>query len=338
MIDQEQQAVLEICIMASFADAAKDERERAAVKRIAESLSRESGGTDLAAAYQDLLLGRRSVEDAAARIPTPEIRQLAYEMAVVVCDADGAQVPAEKAFLEKLRAALGLEVRAAREFSDQAEALAQVPLETAALRPPPLPGPSGEPQPPPLPGSAAGASQISARYAPVDAAALDQTIERHALLAGALELLPQSLATMAIVPLQMKLVHAVGKAHGVELDQGHVKEFLATAGAGLASQYVEEFGRKLLGGLLRKVGGRMLGGIGQTATGAAITFGTTWAIGQLARRYYAGGRQLDAAAIRETFQSLVGEGRALGERYLPEMQRRAGGIDPARIVEMVRQV
>jgi uncharacterized protein (DUF697 family) len=232
-------------------------------------------------------------------------------MAVVVCDADGAQGPAEKAFLEKLRAALGLDAASARAFSEEADALATVPLETTPLRPPPL---------------------------PVDAAALDQTIERHALLAGALELLPQSMATLAIVPLQMKLVHAIGKAHGVELDHGHVKEFLATAGAGLASQYVEGFGRKLLGGLLRKAGGRVIGGVGRAATGAAITFGTTWAIGQLARRYYAGGRRLDAAAIRETFESLVREGRALGERYLPEMQRRAGGMDAARIIDVVRQV
>jgi uncharacterized protein (DUF697 family)/tellurite resistance protein len=329
MVDPEQQAVLELCIMASFVDATNDERERAAVKRIADSLSRESG-TDLAAAYHDLLLGKRTLEDAAARIHTPEVRQLAYEMAVVVCDADGAQSSAERAFLEKLRAALGLDAASARAFSDQADALAAVPLETTTLRPPPLPAPSN-----PANAASEGAPP---RYAPVDAAALDQTIERHALLAGALELLPQSMATMAIVPLQMKLVHAVGKAHGVELDHGHVKEFLATAGAGFASQYVEEFGRKLLGGLLRKVGGRVIGGVGRAATGAAITFGTTWAIGQLARRYYAGGRRLDAAAIRETFESLVREGRALGERYLPEMQRRAGGIDAARIIDMVRQV
>jgi hypothetical protein len=33
----------------------------------------------------------------------------------------------------------------------------------------------------------------------------------------------------------------------------------------------------------------------------------------------------------------VREGRARGERYVPDMQRRASGIDPARIVDMVRQ-
>ncbi|HET7753699.1 MAG TPA: DUF533 domain-containing protein [Anaeromyxobacteraceae bacterium] len=339
MLDQEHQAVLEICIMAAMADASDDERERAAVKRVADSLARESG-TDLVAAYQDLLLGKRSLEDAAARIRTPEVRQLAHEMAVVVCDADGAQVPAERAFLERLRSALGLDAAVTRAFSEGAESLATAPLETTVVRPPPLPGSSDASAPPaatPPPMTSAPPTP-GARYAPVDEAALDQTIERHALLAGALELLPQSMATMAIIPLQMKLVHSVGKAYGVELDQGHVKEFLATAGAGLASQYVEQFGRKLLGGLFRGAGGRVLGGLGQAATGSAITFGTTWAIGQIAKRYYAGGRRLDSASIRETFQALVAEGRALGERYVPEMQRRASGIDAARIIDMVRQV
>ena len=61
---------------------------------------------------------------------------------------------------------------------------------------------------------------------------------------------PQSLASMAIIPLQMKMVYRIGKAHGFELDRGHIKDLLATLGVGLTSQYVEQFGRKLLGGLL----------------------------------------------------------------------------------------
>lgn len=47
---------------------------------------------------------------------------------------------------------------------------------------------------------------------------LDRTIVNRAILAGGLELLPQSLATMAIVPVQMKLVHEIGRVHGYALD------------------------------------------------------------------------------------------------------------------------
>ena len=42
-------------------------------------------------------------------------------------------------------------------------------------------------------------------------------------------------------------------------DAGMVKEFIATAGVGLTGQYLEQFGRKLVGGLL----GSVLGGLGR---------------------------------------------------------------------------
>ena len=75
----------------------------------------------------------------------------------------------------------------------------------------------------------------------------DKAILNYALLAGALELLPQSRASMAIIPLQIKRVYGIGKAHGGALDQGHIKQFVAAAGVGLTSQPVEQFGRSLLG-------------------------------------------------------------------------------------------
>ena len=73
-------------------------------------------------------------------------------------------------------------------------------------------------------------------------------ILRYAILDGALQLLPETLATMAIIPLQMKMVWRIGKAHGHDLDRASIKEFLATAGIGLGSQMVEGFARKLIGG------------------------------------------------------------------------------------------
>src|ERR1044072_3047760 len=79
-------------------------------------------------------------------------------------------------------------------------------------------------------------------------AEMDKYILNHAIVNGAVELLPQSLATMAIIPLQMKLVYRIGQSYGYEMDRGFIKEFLATVGVGLTSQYVEQVGRKLLGG------------------------------------------------------------------------------------------
>ena len=98
---------------------------------------------------------------------------------------------------------------------------------------------------------------------------------------------------MAIIALQIKLVYRIGKAYGHELDKGHIKEFIATAGVGLTSQYVEQIGRKLLGGLLGGIAGGLGRGLGRAATGVAFSFATTYALGQLAKRYYAGGRQMN---------------------------------------------
>lgn len=55
---------------------------------------------------------------------------------------------------------------------------------------------------------------------------------------------------------------------------------------GLTSQYLEQFGRKLLGGML----GKVMGGVGGSGADMALSFATTYALGQLAKHYYAGGR------------------------------------------------
>ena len=311
MNEQEQAAVVTISLMAAFADGAKDERERAQLKAIAESLSRESG-LDLATLYQGVLLKRTSLAQTAAKLRSQETKQLAYEMAVCVCDADGAQNEAESKFLEDLRTRLGLDPVAARSYAGSAAALAEVPLTDTA------------------PGRLVAAQ-------PAESAELDAMILNYAILNGALELLPQSLATMAIIPLQMKMVYRVGKAHGYELDRGHIKDLLATLGVGLGSQYVEEFGRKLLGGLLKKVAGGLAGALGRQAAGSAMSFAVTYALGQVAKQYYAGGRTLDMEKLKQMFQSLLGEAKALQPRYAGEIEQKAQTIDVKQLLALVKQ-
>jgi uncharacterized protein (DUF697 family) len=141
---------------------------------------------------------------------------------------------------------------------------------------------------------------------------------------------------MAIIPLQIKMVYGIGQAHGVALDQGHIKEFIAAAGVGLTSQYLEQMGRKLLGGLLGKAAGKTFGKLGGAATGIAFSFATTYALGQLARRYYAGGRTMNADLLRETFQSLLGPARQLQTQYLPQIQQKAATLDASQVMALMR--
>ena len=304
----EKEAILLIALLAAFADGAKDDRERAEIRRIAEALS---GEVNVAALYQDALLGRRSVAEAAAALPTPALRQYAYEMAVGVCEADGAHTPAEKAFLDDLRGKLGLDSAAGEAFVAQAAGVAGAPLDAASAAEPPF-------------------------AATMTGAEMDAMIHNDALLNGALELLPQNLATLAIIPLQMKMVYRIGKAHGFELDRGHVKDFLGTVGVGLTSQYLEQFGRRLFGGLLGSIAGGLGRTVGSAATGVGFSYASTWALGQVAKRYYAGGRTLSAGMLQDAFASMLGEAKGLQSRFLPEIEQRARTLDVAEVLRSVR--
>ncbi|HEX7770226.1 MAG TPA: DUF533 domain-containing protein, partial [Dokdonella sp.] len=122
LTEQERKSILSVCMMAAFADGSHD-REREEIRRIAEGLASESG-MDLSGMYQDVLLHRVSVAEAVGGLRSPAAKQLAYEMAVCVCDADGVQSPEERAFIADLGTSLGLEAGARKDYSDRAESLA----------------------------------------------------------------------------------------------------------------------------------------------------------------------------------------------------------------------
>ena len=326
MTPTDQKSLLTIALFAAFSDGTKAEAEREEIRRIAASLGSAAQGVDIAALYQDVLLKRTSVAAAAQALQDADYRQLAYEMAVCVCDADGQQTVPEQQFLAALKQQLRLGDAQTQVFDAQAQA--QATALTAAL-PIAVIAPAATPLNPPsqAPTVSPGSSTD---------AALDKSILNYAILNGALELLPQSWASMAIIPLQVKMVYAIGKTHGVELDQGHIREFIAAAGVGLSSQYIEQFGRKLLGGLLGKVAGRAIGSLGSAATGMAFSFATTYALGQVAKRYYSGGRVMSTELLRNTYQDLMGPAKQLQSQYLPQIQQRAKTLNATDILSMVR--
>ena len=311
---QEQRGLLAVALMAAFADGQKADAEREEIKRIAESLGAQAAGLNVTALLQDVLLKRVTLAQAVADLKAPEHRQLAYELALGVCDADGAQSAAEQQFLAALMQQLGADSA----VNAQADALAAI-----------TDAPASVPVDAALQAPAAGMA--------VDRAAMEGTIKNYAMLCGALELLPQSWGSMAIIPLQVKLVYGIGQAHGAALDAAMVKEFIATAGVGLTSQYVEQFGRKLLGGLLGSVLGGLGRGVGSAGAGMAMSFATTYALGQLAVRYYGGGRQMSTQLLRETFQGLLGPARQLQGTLLPQIQERARTLNASQVLDMVRQ-
>jgi uncharacterized protein (DUF697 family) len=250
-------------------------------------------------------------------------------MAVCVIDADGVQSEGEQAFLASLRQRLGLEgdetAKVAASRADSIAAAAYAPAAYASATPAYAPAPP------------AHAPEVVRGVPAATGAELDKRILNYAILNGALELLPQSWASMAIIPLQVRMVYRIGQSYGVNLDQGHIKEFLATVGVGLTSQYVEQIGRKLVGGLLGKAAGGMIGGLGRAATGMAFSFATTYALGHLAKRYYAGGRVMSTALLRSTYQDLLASAKGTQQQYIPAIRERASTLSPTEVMRLVKE-
>jgi uncharacterized protein (DUF697 family)/tellurite resistance protein len=311
----EAEAMLTICMMAAFADGGNSEAERAAIKRVAETLP--NVGADHATLYQKVLLGQIPLAQTVQPLTRKELRQLTYEMAVCICEADDFLTAKEKGFLQQLGHVLELDAAAVERIEQEAETLA-------------------------FPNIADAATPSTAEAAPDPATAnakqseMDGMILNYAILNGALELMPQSLATMAIIPLQMKMVYRIGKQYGYELDRGHIKELLAAAGLGLTSQVLEGYASKLFGGLLGKLGGKFGKTVANQATSSAMSFAATYAIGQMAQSYYAGGRTLSAIEMRQLFEQAKTKATELHGKYAGQIQQRSQGIDTTQLIGLIR--
>jgi uncharacterized protein (DUF697 family) len=311
MQNHEAAAIGAICLMAAFADGRKSDEERSKVKEVFESL--EIPGQ--ASLYQKVLLGRTDVEQEARVLGTPELRQLAYEMAVSVCDADEVTGDEERAFLDRLSRALEIPVENANALRRQAETIAAAEIFPEAQPREETPG--------------------AHRPSPEEAREVDSLILKNAILCGGLELLPQSLSTVAIIPLQMRLVYAIGNRYGYQLDRGHVKELLATVGVGMTSQVFEGVARKFLGGIFKKVGGGMARDVAGGAAGAMMSFATTYALGRVAKAYYSGGRQLSVAGLKNLFQGEVGSAKELYSTHAGEIREKASTLDASTVMGLV---
>ena len=304
MTPQEQQSIAKLCLLAALVDGAKDERERAELERIVRTFPQASS-LDLRQLEEEVTARSPALAEIVAGL-SPAVRQPAFELAVCVCNADGAENAAEAAFLADLRRALDLDAGRAEAFEREATAITATALEPVASA---RPGPSLEEQ--------------------------DKMILNYAMLNGALELLPQNLASMAIIPLQMKMVYRIGQSYGYQLDQSSIKDFAATAGVGLTAQVVENLGRKIIGGILGSLGG-LIGAAGSQATGSAISFVTTYALGKVAREYYAGGRTLDAAKLKQVFATMAEEAKTLQAKLATQIQEKAKTLDTSNIASVVR--
>ena len=342
MSDTENQAIMTLAVMAAFADGSKHSSERNELSAIASSLGLDNK-VQLLQIDQAVLRQQALLSEVAADISDAGSKQLAYEIAVGVCEADGSISEAEQAFLSRLAQALQLPASPIT-ATTPSQAIAQTDLSSANQQ-----------------GFEQGLGAVNmdtaaiAATAPQALVAIDSQLEatlnsrilKAAIINGALELLPQTAASMAIIPLQMRLVYGIGKDLGYDLDQGHIKDLLATVGIGMTSQYLEQAGIKLLGtvlGSLRSsLGGKlgksltgMVGKVGNQAISSGMSFATTYALGHVAKEYYASGRQFSPKVLKDAYARLLQDGVGIQPQYSSQIQQQAKTLDLNKIMQMVK--
>lgn len=297
--------LIAIAMLAAQADGNTDAAEQAAIDKVVERI----GSPDVSQLAAQVRTGALSASDLAGRLSDDEARHLAYQSALAVCHADGAISSAEQQFLDQLRGALGVDAAAVASAERTAAGISSAPIAAVVA-----------------PAAAAAAS----------GAATDEFILDQAILTGALEILPDGLANIAILPLQLRMVYQIGQRHGQQLDVNQVKDLAATLGIGAAAQAVEGVAMKLLGGLAGGLIGGLLGGATRVATGAAVTFAATYALGHVAELYYAQGRRLSAADLRAQFAKFRDDARTIYPKVEDRIRSRAGTLDLGSITRSLR--
>jgi hypothetical protein len=85
--------------------------------------------------------------------------------------------------------------------------------------------------------------------------------------------------------------------------------------------------RKTLGGLAGGILGGVVGGATGVAAGAAVTFSATYALGHVAKQYYAQGRKLSAEDLRALFGRFQEEAKAVYPKVQQQIEAQAKTLD-----------
>ncbi len=311
-----------IALIASLADGARGAEEQHELERLAGTIGSDE---DFDLIAREVLSGKARLDEAAARLTSAEARREGYEAAVLICHADGGANLNEKAFLQELERLLGLDRAAAAEVTAAAEGLAAAPLS----------GPAPEFSPP-----TGAAGQISQAGFPATTrdTALDDMILRNAMLAGALEILPQNIASLAIVPLQLRLVYRIGADYGQKLDLNQAKDLAGVVGIGATAQVMEGVARRVVGSLTKGVLGSGASGVAGAAASVGLTFASTYALGHAAKHYYAQGRRLSSEDLRSLFGRLREEAGTIYPKVEDQIRSQASTLNLPQVIGRLRGV
>jgi len=305
MTSQDAETIIAVAAMAAMADGKQDASELAAITDAARRLG--LSGTDRA--FGNDGAAHATLEQLSAQLTTFEAKLAAYDVAVAVCNASGPANPAEIDFLRALSAALTID-------ASTADAAFATALTTSAMV-------ANAPLP---------AAQTGTAAAPD---ALDNHILDQAMLTAALELLPDRLANIAILPLQLRLVRHIGQSYGQQMDADQVKDLAATFGLGAAAQVMESVVRKAFGSIAGGLLGGLFGSTAGVAAGGAVTFASTYAFGHAAKQYYQQGRSLSTADMKALFARFQGDAGTIYPRVQDRIATMSHGTNLSAVLKTI---
>jgi uncharacterized protein (DUF697 family)/uncharacterized tellurite resistance protein B-like protein len=220
------------------------------------------------------LLDEKIDFDAQLRFFTsPESRESIYQSVLGMIHVDGTCTPEEQKRLDHIRTTL--------QISEEKTSLARRILDEAKDTV--------------LPSSIQPVNDPARR-----ATEVKSDVTKYSVLSGVLGAFPVpgiAIATdLAVVAVQVKLVRDIGQRWGHKVDRKAAASLLGSLGLGTGARIAVSNLAKLV-----PVWGSMVG--------ATASFASTWALGQIANKYFESGMKADMASLKSDFKAAQAEGR-----------------------------
>ena len=203
---------------------------------------------------------------------TTESRESLYHSAVGLVHVAGVSTPAEQKMLDHIRETL--------QISDEKASLARRIFEGAK-------------------DTVLPSNILATNEAALRATEVKSDVTKYSVLSGVLGAVPipgLAIATdLAVVGVQVKLVRDIGQRWGHRVDKQAAASLMGGLGLGTGMRIAVSNLAKLIPAW-------------GSVVGATTSFASTWALGQIADKYFEGGMQADKATLKSDFKAAQTEG------------------------------
>ena len=318
MTPDQTRAVLTVALMAAFADGLKDDRERTAHQ----GARRPPAGRrhrPRRALPGGAARASRSSPTSCARSPPTRARAVRLRDGGRASSTPTARTPAPKARSStELAQTLGLPAAAARDYVAEADAIAAVPgVPAAGAATAAVPAPAAARRRPWMPPRST--SRSSTRRSPTPRWSCCPNRSRRW----------RSCRCRCASSTRSARRTATSSTRGTSRNSSPRSAWAspASTSSSSAASCWAACSAAVLGGMGR--------GVGRQAASSGMAFASTWALGQVAKQYYASGRKLDIEKLKPAFTPLVQQGQSMIQQYGPQIAERAKTINVKSLPQLI---